>query len=122
MAGLACHDIRGPSPVSDVARPEKAFLHQHGCESLFGGFPHRAPMRFDLTPEQAMVQKMAREFAEQEVAPIAADIDREGRFPHENVKRMADLGLLGVMVPENYGGAGLDTVSYVLALEEIARH
>jgi butyryl-CoA dehydrogenase len=79
-------------------------------------------MRFELTPEQLMVQKMAREFAEQEVAPIAAEIDREGRFPTENVKRMAELGLLGVMVPDKHGGAGLDTVSYVLAMEEIARH
>ncbi|MCA1814229.1 MAG: acyl-CoA dehydrogenase [Halobacteriales archaeon] len=79
-------------------------------------------MRFDLTQEQLLVQKMAREFAEQEVAPIAASIDQEERFPEENVKRMADLGLLGMMTPEAHGGAGLDTVSYVLALEEIARH
>ena len=79
-------------------------------------------MRFELTEEQLMVQKMARDFAAQEVAPIAADIDKEGRWPTETVKRMAELGLLGMMVPDKYGGAGLDTVSYVLALEEIARH
>jgi alkylation response protein AidB-like acyl-CoA dehydrogenase len=81
----------------------------------------RRRMRFELTEEQLMVQKMARDFAEQEVAPIAAGIDAEGRFPEENVKRMAELGLLGMMTPPQYGGSGLDTVSYVLALEEIAR-
>ncbi|HEV8361115.1 MAG TPA: acyl-CoA dehydrogenase [Candidatus Thermoplasmatota archaeon] len=79
-------------------------------------------MRFDLTEEQQLVQKMARDFAAQEVAPIAAEIDREGRFPDETVKRMAELGFLGMMVPAELGGAGMDTVSYVLALEEIARH
>jgi alkylation response protein AidB-like acyl-CoA dehydrogenase len=81
----------------------------------------RAAMRFELTEEQLMVQRMAREFAEQEVGPVAAEIDRDERFPEENVKRMAELGLLGMMVPQEWGGAGLDTVSYVLALEEIAR-
>jgi len=79
-------------------------------------------MEFQPTEAQAMVQKMARDFAEQEVAPIAAEVDRDGRWPAETVKRMADLGLLGMMVSEAYGGSGLDTVSYVMALEEIARH
>jgi butyryl-CoA dehydrogenase len=79
-------------------------------------------MRFELSEEQRLVQKMARDFAAQEVAPIAADIDAEGRFPDETVKRMAELGFLGMMVPTEWGGEGMDTVSYVLALEEIARH
>src|SRR5512147_3145768 len=78
-------------------------------------------MRLELTEEQQMVQAMAREFAEGEVAPIAADIDRESRFPHETVKRMGELGLLGIAVPEAWGGGGADTVSYVVALEEIAK-
>jgi alkylation response protein AidB-like acyl-CoA dehydrogenase len=77
-------------------------------------------MRLDLTAEQQMVQGLAREFAEQEVKPIAAECDREARFPHANVKRMGELGLLGIMVPEPLGGGGADTVSYVLALEEVA--
>jgi butyryl-CoA dehydrogenase len=78
-------------------------------------------MRFDLTDEQQMIQAMAREFAEEHVKPIAIEIDREARFPHETVKRMGELGLLGIMVPEQWGGSGADTVSYVVALEEIAR-
>jgi butyryl-CoA dehydrogenase len=78
-------------------------------------------MNFRLTDEQAMIQAMAREFAEEHVRPIAAEIDREARFPHETVKRMGELGLMGIAVPERWGGAGADAVSYVVALEEIAR-
>src|SRR5215831_12087533 len=78
-------------------------------------------MRFDLTDEQAAIQAMAREFAEGEIRPIAVEIDREARFPHETVKRMGELGLMGIAVPERWGGAGSDMVSYVVALEEIAR-
>ncbi|HEU5320428.1 MAG TPA: acyl-CoA dehydrogenase [Methylomirabilota bacterium] len=78
-------------------------------------------MRLALTDEQQMVQAMAREFAEGEVRPIAAEIDRDGRFPHETVKRMGELGLMGIAVPERWGGSGADAVAYVVALEEIAR-
>jgi len=78
-------------------------------------------MRFDLSDEQEMIRAMAAEFAETDVRPIAAEIDREARFPHETVKRMGALGLMGVAVPERWGGAGADTVSYVVALEAIAR-
>jgi butyryl-CoA dehydrogenase len=77
-------------------------------------------MRFELTDEQQMVQSLAREFAEQEVKPIAAECDREARFPHATVKRMGELGLLGIMVPERHGGGGAGTLAYALALEEIA--
>ena len=77
-------------------------------------------MRLELTDEQRMVQGLAREFAEQEVKPIAAECDHEARFPHATVKRMGELGLLGIMVPEAFGGGGADMLSYVLALEEIA--
>jgi butyryl-CoA dehydrogenase len=78
-------------------------------------------MRLELTDEQQMIQAMAREFAESEIKPIAEEIDREGRFPHETVKRMGELGLLGITVPEAWGGSGADAVSYVVALVEIAR-
>ncbi len=77
-------------------------------------------MRLELTDEQRMVQDLAREFAEQEVKPIAAECDREGRFPHATVKRMGELGLLGIVVPESLGGGGADMMAYVLALEEVA--
>jgi butyryl-CoA dehydrogenase len=78
-------------------------------------------MNLQLTDEQAMIQAMAREFAQAHIAPIAAEIDRDARFPHETVKRMGELGLMGIAVPERWGGAGVDAVSYVVALEEIAR-
>ena len=78
-------------------------------------------MNLHLTDEQQMIQAMAREFAGQHIKPIAAEIDRDARFPHETVKRMGELGLLGIAVPEQWGGSGADTVCYVLALEEIAR-
>jgi alkylation response protein AidB-like acyl-CoA dehydrogenase len=77
-------------------------------------------MRLELTSEQQMVQGLAREFAEQEVKPVAAECDRQARFPHATVKRMGELGLLGIMVPERFGGGGGDTLAYVLALEEVA--
>jgi butyryl-CoA dehydrogenase len=68
-----------------------------------------------------MIQALAREFAEKEVKPVAAQLDREARFPHETVKRMGELGLMGIAVPETYGGSGADAVACVLALEEIAK-
>ena len=77
-------------------------------------------MRLELTDEQQMVQGLAREFAEQEVKPVAAECDREARFPHATVKRMGELGLLGIAVPEALGGGGADFLSYALALEEVA--
>jgi alkylation response protein AidB-like acyl-CoA dehydrogenase len=78
-------------------------------------------MKLDLSDEQQMIQAMAREFAETAIRPIAAEIDREARFPHETVKRMGELGLMGITIPERWGGSGSDTVAYVVALEEIAK-
>ena len=78
-------------------------------------------MKLDLSDEQQMIQAMAREFAETAIRPIAAEIDREARFPHETVKRMGELGLMGIAIPERWGGSGSDTVAYVVALEEIAK-
>jgi butyryl-CoA dehydrogenase len=78
-------------------------------------------MELQLTEEQQLVQKTAAEFAKHEVLPKAAAIDREHRHPTEIVARLAELGFMGIGIPEQYGGAGLDAVSYVLALEEISR-
>jgi len=78
-------------------------------------------MKFDLTEDQTAVQTTARDFAQSEVLPKAAEIDREHRHPAELVKRMAELGFLGIAVPEQWGGAGLDHVSYALAMEEVSR-
>jgi len=78
-------------------------------------------VKIELTEEQQMIQALAREFAEKEVKPVAEALDREGRFPHETVKRMGELGLMGIAIPEAYGGSGADTVAYVLATEEVAK-
>lgn len=78
-------------------------------------------MDFQLTEEQRAIRDLAREFAQKEIAPIAAQIDETGEFPYETVKKMGELGLMGIEIPEEYGGAGLDCVSYVLAVEEISK-
>jgi butyryl-CoA dehydrogenase len=78
-------------------------------------------MDFDLTQDQLDVQKLCREFADDEIAPNAARWDEKSEFPLECVKKMAGLGLLGLPIPEKYGGAGADTVSYALAVMEIGR-
>lgn len=73
-----------------------------------------------LTEEQAMIRDMARQFARERLAPGAAERDRDSRFPAEELREMGELGLLGMVVPEEWGGAGADAVSYALAIEEIA--
>ncbi|PDM40819.1 MULTISPECIES: acyl-CoA dehydrogenase [unclassified Geobacillus] len=78
-------------------------------------------MNFELTKEQQMIKEMVREFAEKEIAPNAAKWDKEAYFPVEVFKKMGELGLLGIPFPEEYGGAGGDTISYAIAVEEIGR-
>ncbi|WP_374718965.1 acyl-CoA dehydrogenase [Parageobacillus toebii] len=78
-------------------------------------------MNFALTKEQQMIKEMVREFAEKEIAPNAAKWDEEAYFPVEVFKKMGELGLLGIPFPEEYGGAGGDTISYAIAVEEIGR-
>ncbi len=78
-------------------------------------------MEFELTEEQKMIQELARDFANREIAPIAAKIDETGEFPHETVKKMGELGLMGLQVSPEYGGAGADAISYVLAVKEISK-
>lgn len=78
-------------------------------------------MDFQLTKEQEFVRKMVREFATEEVEPLAADIDQEHRFPEETVEKMAKYGLLGVPFPIKYGGAGGDSVSYAITVEELSK-
>lgn len=77
-------------------------------------------MEFSLSEEHKMIQDMARSYAQKEVAPAAAELDQKGEFPSRHLPKMAELGLLGMMVPTEWGGSGLDTVAYVLALEEIS--
>ena len=78
-------------------------------------------MNFDLTEEQELVRRTVRDFAEQKVAPVAEELDREHRFPYELVAELAELGLMGMPIPEEYGGGGSDTLSYAIAIEELTR-
>jgi alkylation response protein AidB-like acyl-CoA dehydrogenase len=78
-------------------------------------------MNFDLSPEHELIRGTVRDFALERIAPTAAELDREHRFPYDLVAEAADLGLMGIPVPEEYGGAGADTLSYAIAVEELAR-
>lgn len=78
-------------------------------------------MQFDLSEDQRMIREAAREFAEKEIKPVAAKLDEEAEFPAEIVAKLGELGFMGMMVPEKYDGAGLDAVSYAMAVEEISR-
>jgi alkylation response protein AidB-like acyl-CoA dehydrogenase len=78
-------------------------------------------MNFELTDEQKMIQEMARKFAEREIKPVAAELDRTHAHPAEICAKMGELGLMGVTVPDEYGGAGMDYVSYALAMIEISK-
>ncbi len=84
-------------------------------------FAQEGAVDFRLEEEHRLVQQTAREFATREILPVASQLDSEHRFPTEIVRGLGELGLMGIMVPEEYGGAGMDHVAYVLAMEEIAR-
>jgi alkylation response protein AidB-like acyl-CoA dehydrogenase len=76
---------------------------------------------FPFTEEHQMIRQAARDFAQKEILPIAAEYDESGDFPYETVMKMGEMGFMGIEVPEKYGGAGMDTLAYVLALEEICK-
>src|SRR5580700_1286391 len=78
-------------------------------------------MDFELSDEQKAIQSLCREFARDEVAPRAEELDAKAEFPYDLVRKMAELGLMGLPFPEEWGGAGADTISYALAVMEIAR-
>jgi short/branched chain acyl-CoA dehydrogenase len=78
-------------------------------------------VNYELSEEQELLRRTVREFAQTRVAPVAEELDRESRFPYELVAEMGELGLMGIPVPEEYGGAGADTISYALAIEELTR-
>jgi short/branched chain acyl-CoA dehydrogenase len=78
-------------------------------------------MDFDLSREQQLIQSTVRDFARRRIAPVAEELDRDKRFPYEIVKELGDLGLMGIPFPDEYDGGGADTLSYVLAIEELAR-
>ena len=76
---------------------------------------------FELDDEHALLRETVRRFAVERVAPVAEELDREKRFPYELVAEMAELGLMGMTIPETYGGGGTDTLSYAIAIEELTR-
>lgn len=78
-------------------------------------------MNFDLTEEQRLIRDTVRDFAEREIKPVAKDLDEKAEFSYDLTKKMGELGLFGMYLPEKYGGQGLDTLSYIIAVEEIAR-
>jgi alkylation response protein AidB-like acyl-CoA dehydrogenase len=78
-------------------------------------------VNFDLSPEHELVRSTVRTFAEERVAPAAEELDREHRFPYELVRELAELGLMGMPIPEEYGGGGSDTLAYAIAIEELTR-
>jgi alkylation response protein AidB-like acyl-CoA dehydrogenase len=77
-------------------------------------------MNFELTEEQQMIQEAARDFSQSEIAPVAAQFDESGEFPLETIRKAGELGFMGLEVPEEYGGAGIDAVGFALVIEEIA--
>lgn len=78
-------------------------------------------MQFEFTEDQKMIRDTAREFAEAEIAPSAVERDKNAEFPYEIVTKLGELGFMGMMVSPDYGGSGMDTISYVLAMEEISK-
>src|SRR5919205_674003 len=79
------------------------------------------PALFSLSEEHKMIRHAARDFAQNEILPIAAGFDESGEFPHATIRKMGEMGFMGIEVPEDYGGAGMDALAYVLALEEICK-
>ena len=78
-------------------------------------------MNFQLTKEKEMVRKMVRDFAENEVKPLAAEVDETERFPMETVRKMQQYGMMGVFIPKEYGGSGGDEIAYAITVEELSR-
>jgi alkylation response protein AidB-like acyl-CoA dehydrogenase len=76
---------------------------------------------YPLSEEHKMIRDTARDFAQKEIVPIAAEFDESGEFPHKTIQKMGEMGFMGIEIPEEYGGAGMDTLAYVLALEEISK-
>src|ERR687887_123707 len=105
-----------PQPASRAKRRAAASQERTTLPTILA-----APMDFGLSEDQREIQALAREVAKEKIEPHAAEWDREHRFPRELFTELAELGLMGVCIPEEYGGAGADFVSYILVLEELSR-
>src|SRR5262249_28221636 len=104
-----------------VPAPSRARRRRTAPRKVRGRLLRLLVVDFELSSEQNEIQALAREFAAAEIEPHAAEWDREHRFPTEVFGRLAELGLMGVCVPEEYGGAGADFLSYILVLEELSK-
>src|SRR5262245_25183911 len=120
--------VEGGAPRADDVLRRGALLaaarrQREQCEQGRSGLHAGSlpPVDFGLTAEQREIQALAREFAAAEIEPYASEWDRAHAFPRELLGKLGDLGLLGVCVPDEYGGAGADFVSYILVLEELSR-
>src|SRR5207244_77779 len=102
-----------------LPRPEGGHRLRRAADRRAGD-PARG-VNFDLGEEHELVRRTVREFAEQRIAPVAEELDREERLPYDIVAELAELGLMGMPIPEEYGGAGTDTLSYAIAVEELTR-
>src|SRR5215469_6626568 len=99
--------------LASAGRPREPSPRPPGCEN--------PGMEFDRPYHHRLLQRTVRDFAEQEIAPVAEELDRTHAFPYEIVRRLAELDLMGIPFPEKYGGAGGDSLAYALAVEELAR-
>ncbi len=105
-----------PAPTA-----EAHVTFRHAPLATQGACRHTSPVDFDLTEDQRLVRETARDFARREIEPQAALLDKESRWPAEIVRQMGELGFLGMVVPAEHGGAGMDHVSYALVIEELSR-
>ncbi len=113
--------------VGTVENQEKDFTRirkncsAYKCESsMFSGKRVKA-MDIHLTEEQKMMREMVRDFAKEEVAKEVENMERHQQFPHKVIKKMGELGLMGIPIPEKYGGSGMDFTSYIIAIHEISK-
>ena len=107
--------------VPEILIPEKdSFIIPAPQDLPAESPPRNDEMNFELTEEQLLIQAAAHDFAQEQIAPVAAEFDLSGEFPSDTIAGMGELGLMGIEVPEQYGGAGLDAVGYSLALIEIS--
>src|SRR5581483_7190457 len=115
--GALRHQPRIPQPAAPRLRTRR---RRHRLRSAVDRRPRRrAPMSldFDLSDEHQLLRDTVRRFAAEKVAPVAEELDREKRFPYEIVAELAELGLMGMTIPEEYGGSGTDTLAYAIAVE-----
>src|SRR5262249_32652463 len=121
--GPCAHRPRRPGVHPANARRLSLAARWYGVRRALDRRARRPPrgMNFDLSPEHELIRDPVRAFAAEKVAPVAEELDREHRFPYELIGEMAELGLMGIPIPEEYEGGGGDTLSYAIAVEELTR-